>query len=949
MRTDERLPCLFGPRLFARSFASLLFVVLTASGASAFEHPHYNIKAAIDVEKKEIRASQTVRFTNNSSVDLTNLYFHIYPNRKFTHLEKEFANRFAGFFKVDLFPGGFQSGRLNIASLKENDKDLTFKIEGADRTILNIVLDAPLRPGQTMEVAMAYTVSIPHMYGRFGWNENIFALSRWYPILSVHNEMGWQNYPFYPFHRPFFSEAAYYNLELTVPKEQVVIHSGHLKEEQGRGAVKTLVIGSQQPIRELSLAMSPDYKVFEEQWEGTTLRSYYLPGDEFYGRQALIDAKGLMAYYSKLFGHYFYKDFSIAPVYLGHGGEQMSNLVYIDTRVYKLPKFLTRYFDFLISHETGHQWFYNLVGMDEFTEMWLEEGVHSHFILSYLEQKYGANAEVIDYPKWFEPYQWLLPHLTFRRTGIVRYQTIVRGGSDRSVIGELSSFHEPSSIFSLTYGKGSRIVGMLKALVGDEAFGKTFRRVFEEYRFKNLSIADFIRISEEESGQDLKTFFNQWLYSDQHLNYAVSKVEGSRVSLQNRGGIKMPVEVLIRFNDRTEETIIWDGQNKEETITLDKKAKIKQVVIDPWGKLLDVDLTNNRWPRKLYVKSVPLYLPLYDQPLFLPEESYNLVFGPEISNGLGVKASLQKPYDQNFYAATDYEIGEAQQHSRIGYQLNNIFHTQAALGAELSNTTDFEDGDEDLVSAKAFLRRELWPASYGLGAINDHATLYVVRNREMDTSLLFGGQEDNRNLSYLRKNESIIGTNIHFGRYGTYPDPKQGYKVDAVLETSQHFWDATQYFYRASIDLSKYQPVTAQSKLAYRLKYGFGFPDDKNLYELGGWDGLRGFDRKSVRGSSALLGSVEYRFPLIRKIGFSILDHTLTLDSVGGVVFFDAGESWYDDFSDGKFKKDAGFGLRFGFSVGSFLEKIIVRADVAQPIDAPKENTHFWFGLNHAF
>ncbi len=143
--------------------------------------------------------------------------------------------------------------------------------------------------------------------------------------------------------------------------------------------------------------------------------------------------------------------------------------------------------------------------------------------------------------------------------------------------------------------------------------------------------------------------------------------------------------------------------------------------------------------------------------------------------------------------------------------------------------------------------------------------------------------------------------------------------------------------------------MTPQSKLAYRFKYGWGFPDDKNLYELGGFDGLRGFDRKSVRGSNALLGSVEYRFPLVRKLDWSMLDHVIGLDSIGGVVFFDTGESWYDDFADGKFKKDAGFGLRFTLSIGSFLEKIVVRADVAQPIDAPKEDTHFWFGLNHAF
>ena len=228
---------------------------------------------------------------------------------------------------------------------------------------------------------------------------------------------------------------------------------------------------------------------------------------------------------------------------------------------------------------------------------------------------------------------------------------------------------------------------------------------------------------------------------------------------------------------------------------------------------------NNSWPRKLNIKPVPLYWPLYDVPVFLPDDGYNVVFGPELANGgLGFKTSFQKPYEWNLYGGSDYEFSEDILHSRLGYQLNNLFSSQTALGFELDNRTDYDGGEEDLVSGKVFLRKELWPVPYGLSDINDHISFYMIRNQGLNNTLLFGGAEGVEHLSYLKHSEAIIGTNLHFERDSPYPDPNTGYKLDTVLENSGHFLGATQYFYRASMDASFYHPVTLRSKFAWRMK-----------------------------------------------------------------------------------------------------------------------------------
>ncbi len=933
-------------------FISILIVNAVTFGflcpAFSFEHSRYNIQATVDEAQKTISANQTVIFTNNSRQPTQDIYFHIYPNRQYTSHERSFMLRYAGYFKVNPFPDGFESGTMTVNSVRSQERVLTYTIEGEDQTLMKVLLPQALNSNGTIELTIDFSVAIPHAYGRFGWHENIMALSRFYPILSVLNDDGWNNHPFYPFHRPFFSDAANYDVRLRVPADDKVIHSGSLQEEiQNNDGTKTVVIKTASPIREFSLSLSPDYQMVEASIGEVKIKAFYLPGDESHAQKALQIAKDVFEFYSQRFGPYPYEEFSIAPVYLGYGGEQMSNMAFIDTRVFQLPEFLDRYFDFLISHETGHQWFFNVIGVDGFKELWLEEGVNSYFNLQYLEKKYGRDTGIVELP---EALDWLLPNFSFRRGRDFRYKMIARTNWDNPVTGDLSSFTEPASIFSITYGKGSMVVSMLRDLVGDGAFERIFKQIFKEYRFKNMTTQDFIAICEQESKQDLTAFFDQWLRTSKKLDIAIKGVEGNVITVENLGEIVMPVTAWVEFKDGSKEELRWDGNFSTGTLQTKSSSAIKRVRLDPDGELLDIDRTNNVWPRDLNVKFVPLYIGLYDMPLFLPEDSYNLVIGPEAAGGgFGVKASLQKPFDWNFYAASDYDFNDSLLKSRLGYQLNFIDHTFRTAGFELFNTDDQDGGEEDLAGGKIYVRQELWPASYGLTDINDHVTLYMIRDRSLSQGWALSGSEDSHNTSYLKKDEAIVGGVLHLGRSGTYPDPSEGYKADALLESSNHILGATQYFYRGSIDWAGYHPVTAKSKLALRLKYGWGYPLDKNLYELGGIDGLRGYDRKTLRGARMGLGSLEYRFPVKEGLHWQFFDHIFGVESLGGVIFVDAGQSWFNDISDTEFKKDAGLGLRATISIGSFLEKVLVRFDVAEPIHDDDEDTHYWFGVGHSF
>lgn len=928
-------------------FFLVVFLGLAPAGVEAYQNPRYEIEARVDTSGHIIRAKQKVTLVNNSERSVKEAYFHIYPNRNYTEKEKRFISRYAAYFKVNLFPEGFQSGSLKINSASSSGQSLKYHIEGEDQTILKVELEKEVAAGSSAVLELEYQVEIPHGYGRFGWHKNITSLLRWYPMLSVLDNQGWHNYPFYPYHQPYFSEAAIYSVKLTVAKEQTVIYSGVLKEEkQNPDGSKTLSIESELPLRDFGLALSPDYKVQSLEAGGIKINSYYLEGDDFYAQKALESAAGLIKFYAQKFIPYPYKEFNIAPSFLAYGGTQSSNLILVDTRVYRLPKFLLRYFDFLIAHETGHQWFYNIVGSDEYKEMVIDEGMNSYFVLQYLAKKYGQEAEVMVLPKVLS---WLIPNFSFQRAQTDRYSFTAENGLDSPALNKLSSFQEPSSIFSITYGKGSKIWDMLDYVAGDEIFNKIMLRIFEEYKFRNISIREIQALAKEESGQDLDWFFQQWFKTSKKCDYAVKEVRENKVILENRGEIRMPVELKIEFADGTTQKLSWDGLGKEKEFLLEYPQKIKSVQLDPEKRLLDLDRVNNNWKRKIDLKPVPLYYPIYEIPVFLKDDSYSLVFGPQIGGSeLGIKLSLQKPQDNILYFSNLFNFNEERVKNTLGFEHKHLGGGLLRWGIEAFDYNDL-NANNDQDGFKLYLRKELWPVSYGLLDDNDHVTFYLLRDRDSKSALAAGGLEDIRNLHYRQQDEAIVGLNLKLGRYGPYPDLADGWKFISTLENAGHFLGGDTFFWRWANELSRYGSLHPKQTIAARFKLGLGYPSGKGLFQLGGENGLRGFGYKTINGSQAVMFNIEYRQDLIDNLNVRFLDNILSLEKIQGVGFFDIGKSWFASFDERSFKKDAGLGLRLHFTLGSFLEKFILRLDAALAINQPKNRRHYWLGLGHMF
>ncbi len=149
--------------------------------------------------------------------------------------------------------------------------------------------------------------------------------------------------------------------------------------------------------------------------------------------------------------------------------------------------------DHLVAHEVAHQWFGDAVTERDWDDVWLSEGFATYFALLFLEHDSGRDAFV---------------------AGLKRSRDTVFGiekGNPRLAVIHENLADMRHVLNGLVYQKGGWTLHMLRGRIGPDAFWAGIRDYYRRYRDGNVSTDDFRRVMEENSGQDLGWFFQQWL------------------------------------------------------------------------------------------------------------------------------------------------------------------------------------------------------------------------------------------------------------------------------------------------------------------------------------------------------------------------------------------------------------------------------------------------------
>ena len=227
---------------------------------------------------------------------------------------------------------------------------------------------------------------------------------------------------------------------------------------------------------------------------GIPVSSWVYPEEKDKGFYDYALAVDILPYFIKNVGPYAFKKLANVESTTMFGGMENASAIFYSDESSITGK---RKSESLLAHEIAHQWFGDMATEADWSHLWLSEGFATYMTILYFEHKYGTDTA-----------RYML--LKNRNTVIDFARKKVRPVVDSSVTNYMELLNANS------YQKGGWVLHMLRHQLGDSIFWKGIQTYYSRYAGKNAVTGDLCKAMEDVSGQDLKQFFQQWLFTAGH-------------------------------------------------------------------------------------------------------------------------------------------------------------------------------------------------------------------------------------------------------------------------------------------------------------------------------------------------------------------------------------------------------------------------------------------------
>lgn len=573
----------------------------------------YTMSVELDAKTADYAGVQKLVYTNNSPETLSKVFYHLYfnafrPGSDMAIRLKNGGDR-NGRFKVNIDSlSAFQSGYLKVSSLKQDGVPAKIIESG---TILEVTLNKPLASGASTVLDLEFNGHVPDLVRRAGKNskEGVdFSMAQWYPKMSEYDVDGWNTDPYTG--REFHGVWGDFDVKITLDKDYTVGGSGYLqnadkigkgysdrkKAKTKKGKITWHFIAPN--VHDFTFAADTDY--IHDIYPGPNnvdLHFFYKNNPEIIENWKNLQplTAELMAFFNEKVGPYPYKQYSV--IHGGDGGMEYAMLTLITGN---------RKFGSLVgvtAHEMAHSWFQHVLATNETKHEWMDEGFTS--FISTL----GTN-KVLKVEKDF-------PH----EGSYNGYFRLAKSGVEQPQSTNANRYHYNFAYESTAYSKGAVFLGQLGYIIGRDNLYKTLQAYYNEFKFKHPVPNDIRRIAERVSGIQLRWYLTDWTQTTNTIDYGITSVEAeenaTRISLERKGLMPMPLDVLIQYKDGTQEvhyipiTLMrgekenpyglswsvkkdWSWADPNYSFSINRsQEEIELITIDPTYYMADIDRENN--------------------------------------------------------------------------------------------------------------------------------------------------------------------------------------------------------------------------------------------------------------------------------------------------------------------------------------------------------------------
>lgn len=606
----------------------LLFLLLPFAGIaqSYFQQDvHYTINVKLDDVMHEITGNESIEYINNSPNELSFIYMHLWPNAykdNSTPLAKEFL----------------KNGEKKFFYSKKEDRgfidQLDFKIDGQvakwellkdSIDICKLYLNSPLKSGGKIIITTPFHVKIPSgEFSRLGHIGQSYQITQWYPKPAVYDPKGW-NYMPYLNQGEFYSEFGTFDVSITLPKNYVLGATGDMVDGEkelewlNQKVKETEAITSfdakdlafpvsdsetktlrfkQSNVHDFAWFCDKRYHVLKGEIETphtkhkVTTWTMFTNAEGNLWKKSIQYLKDAIYYYSLWNGDYPYNHCTaVDGTISAGGGMEYPNITVIGSSG---NAFLL---DEVITHEVGHNWFYGMLGSNERTHPWMDEGINSFNELRYVQTKYPERKLVGNFADNVVGKTFDLSRYKQKAQYELSYLISAVKNQDQAI--ELPAYDYTAINYGgIVYSKTAIVFDYLMAEIGEKEMDKAMQRYFDEWHFRHPQPSDLRKVLEQSTGKDLSWFFDELINSTKKLDYKIKscdkKADGSwNIEVINKGEIKGPLFIQGIKDKKVLAEIKSDGFDGKKTLTF-PAHDVDYFKIDYVEDMPEINRNNNR-------------------------------------------------------------------------------------------------------------------------------------------------------------------------------------------------------------------------------------------------------------------------------------------------------------------------------------------------------------------
>ena len=597
----------------------------------------YTITARLDPASRTLTGEQLLTWRNTSSIPATSLRFHLYynawRNTRSTWMREIVL---AGLPELAERPEA-DWGWIDVTSLKlvgtsgaPVDVTSTLRFIAPDdgnvddRTVAEVPLAAPVAPGATVNIQIAWSSRVPRTFARTGAIGNYYFLGQWFPKIGVLQDTGWNCHQFHAA-TEFFSDFGIYDVKLVVPSGWIVGATGTERGRRDEGDRTTTHHYYAEDVHDFAWTTSPDYVERIERFghEGlpdVSMRLLLQPEHAGQAARHFNATRAALRYYGEWFGPYPYGNITIVDPAWQSGADGMEYPTLFTAGTHWLaPRAVADPEDVTV-HEAGHQFWYGVVATNEFEHAWMDEGLNTFSTARTLDQFFGPQSYSKRYFGGFVP--WVFDDVPRSRATDGNYLSGYRDSGEADPQSAPSWRYWPETSEAITYFKTALWLNTLERMLGWDTLQQILSTYYKRYAFKHPEPKDFFAVANEVSKTDLTWFFDQVYRSSSHYDYAVDLFTSEQVSdrgifgdankrtfsadersgdayrtrvvARRVGDGVFPVTVRVVFENHLEARWQWDGRDRWKMFEVDRPVRAVTAQVDPERVLLlDANYTNN--------------------------------------------------------------------------------------------------------------------------------------------------------------------------------------------------------------------------------------------------------------------------------------------------------------------------------------------------------------------